>query len=111
MNFIAKLFAPKAVVVPAPARFPSFDNIPAWMEEKVAYFAATCPDKLFYLFCPSMGDYLPLTVTAGASQERFFNHVETYKALKAKYPEAAKEAKENVRDWSIFNGGPREDYP
>ena len=58
-----------------------------------------------------MGDYLPLNVTAGTSRERFFEHIDTYNALKAKYPEAVQEAKKNVVDWSIFNGGPNADYP
>lgn len=113
MNFLAKLFAPKPVVIPVPApdRFPGFDNIESWMEEKAAYLAATSPENLYFLFCPSMADYLPLNVTAASSQERFFNHIDAYNALKAKYPEAAKKGKENVRDWSIFNGGPRADYP
>jgi len=112
MNFISNLFTKKNVVIPIqePNRFPDFNNIPTWMEEKVNYFAVKYPESLFHLFCPSMADYLPLTVTAGTSKEQFFKHIETYTALKNKYPEAVKKAKENIVSWNIFNGGPQEDY-
>jgi len=109
INFIKNFFVPKAVL-PVPAKYPGRHNISQWMEQKATYFAYEKPDLLYLLFCPSTGDYLPLSVTAGVSREAFLEHLESYNKIKKQYPEAVAIAKGYITPWHIFNGGPSADY-
>lgn len=110
IKFLMSLFY-KAPKIPEPPRYPNRNEIEEWMIWKVKYFKAEHPDELWYLFCPSMADYLPLAIHTSFSRAVFQQHIICYNELKIQNPEAVVEALKHVVGYSIYNGGPNEDYP
>lgn len=108
-NFFNKLLKPK-IEIPAPEPHPNFTNIPEWMEQKVAYFEHKYPEDMQLLFNPSCKDYLPLTITSGTSLNYFKEHIELYREIKKRYPEAVALAKKQYTTYSYFPDGDKEDY-
>lgn len=97
--------------VSEPARFPKHNDIADWMAQKVAYYKSAHPDCVWKLFCPSMADYLPLTVHAAVSHEAMRAHSHTYLVIKREFPKESAQALAQVVDYCIYRGGPAEDYP
>lgn len=101
----------KKEVIPAPMTYPSFDtNIVEWMEEVVLYWEKTKPEKMYMLFCPSFGDYIPGHIQAGTSYKKFKENIKAYREIKERYPDAVKKAKESYVDWSKYTDGDPLDY-
>lgn len=101
----------KTIQLPAPIQYPN-DNIPDWMEKKIAYFIQEYPiDALSDLFNPSCGDYIPKMIAVGSSTMEFEKNKELYRDIKKRYPEAVALAKEGFRTWSYYPYGDKEDYP
>ena len=109
-SFFDKLLKPK-IEVPEPSRYPEFNNITEWMDSKVAYYEYKYPDKMDNLFCPSSGDYLPLSIIVGTSEKRFQENIGHYRELKKRYPEAVEKAKAGFLEYAYYRGGAPEDYP
>ena len=107
-----KLFGRHSSILPEkPARFPERGAVEQWMHQKVAYVNHTTPDHLSDLFNPSSGDYLPLAIVAGIGPQAMNDHLEAYRALKDKFPEAVQKARSQFLDYAFYRGGPSEDYP
>ena len=107
-----KLFGRYSSMLPEkPARFPARGQVEQWMEQKVAYVMHTTPEHLADLFNPSSGDYLPLAIVAGIGQQAMTDHLDTYRALKEKFPDAVQKARSQFLDYAFYRGGPSEDYP
>lgn len=111
MKSLLNKFLNKKLEVPEPARYPDFNNIVEWMEQKVAYHEYKYPDKMDSLFNPSSGDYLPLLISVGTSNERFKKNIEYYRKIKSKYPEVCEKAKAGFLTYSYYREGDPLDYP
>lgn len=109
-NFLNKLLKPK-IEVPVPERFPSFNNIRQWMDEKIAYYEKVMPEDMANLFNPSSGDYIPLGVIVGTSEIRLKEHIEYYRSIKKHFPEAVEKSKQEYLSYSYYRFGDPEDYP
>lgn len=101
----------KKLEVPEPSRYPDFNNIVEWMDQKVAYHEYKYPDKMDSLFNPSCGDYLPLLISVGTSNDRFRKNLDYYREIKNKYPEAVAKAKAEFLEYSYYPEGDPLDYP
>jgi hypothetical protein len=112
-NFFKNMLSSKQIepLLPAPERFPSFNNVTEWMDQKVAYYAQQHPEKMDNLFNPSSGDYIPRTITAGTSERYFKDNIEHYRDIKKQYPEAVENAKKNYLHYMKSTVGAKEDYP
>ena len=93
-----------------PPKFPEFNNVPEWMEDTVAYWAAERPEKMWMLFCPSSGDYLPLTIAAGTGERLFKENIQLYRNIKSRYPDAVATAKKNYTEYSRSLVGDNDDF-
>lgn len=91
-------------------RFPSSNNIEEWMLQKVAHFEKNYPEKMYMLFCPSFGDYLPANVVVGVSLDAMKKHLDLYRNIKNKYPDAVEKARKNYCSHSKFIYGDPLDY-
>jgi len=91
-------------------RFPSSNNIEEWIFQKVSYFERKCPEKMYMLFCPSFGDYLPANIVVGVSVDAMKKNLEFYRNIKKKYPDAVEKARENYCSHSKFIYGDPLDY-
>lgn len=111
MKNLFKKLLQKKIEIPAPDRYPSFNNIVEWMDQTVAYHEYAFPDKMDSLFNPSSGNYIPLLIAVGTSSERFKTHMDYYREIKAKYPEAVQKAKEGFLEYSYYKAGDPLDYP
>jgi len=101
---------PKVQVVD-PGQFPEIgSDIVQWMADVVEYWKATKPEKLWFLFCPSSGDYLPMRVTVGTSSKTMNQHMDAYRRLRDANPAAKAKAREQYLDYSKYSSGPDEDY-
>lgn len=109
-SFFDKLLKPK-IEVPEPSRYPNFNNITEWMDNKVAYYEHKYPDSMERLFDPSSGDYLPLGVIVGTSEIKFKENIEYYREIKKRYPEAVEKVKTTFVEHTYYRGGAPEDYP
>lgn len=109
-NLLNKLLN-KKLEIPPPSRYPEFNNIVEWMDQKVAYYEYKYPDKMDSLFNPSSGDYLPLLISVGTNNERFKQHLYYYREIKSKYPEACEKAKKGFLEYSYYPEGDSLDYP
>lgn len=101
----------KKLEIPEPSKYPDFNNIVEWINEKVVYHEHKFPDHMDSLFNPSSGNYLPLLISVGTSSENFKKNIETYRELKSKYPEATKKAKAGFLEYSYYRSGDPLDYP
>lgn len=101
----------KKLEIPKPSNYPDFNNIVEWMDQKVAYHEYKYPDKMDSLFNPSSGDYLPKLIHVGTSSEKFKQHIDYYREIKAKYPEAVAKAKKEFLEYSYYREGDPLDYP
>lgn len=110
-NKLKSKLIPEQIDIPKPDKWPSFHNIDEWMEQKVEYYSKKHPDSLDKLFNPSWGDYIPLLVHVGTSSERFKEHIEHYRELKSRYPEAVEKAKKDFQYHSYYREGDPQDYP
>lgn len=103
------LFKKKEKIVPT--SYPGFDvDLKEWMEEMVSYWEKTKPEKMYKLFCPSFGDYLPGRIQVSLSYDIFMKHIEDYREIKKRYPEVVKKAEKEYCSWSKFICGDPLDY-
>jgi len=107
---IANLFK-KAITIPEPDKYPNFNNVEEWMNKKVEYFAATNPNEMYKLFCPSCGDYLPALIVVGTSEKTLKTFLEQYREIKKRYPEMVKLAKANFNEYAYYRVGDPTDFP
>lgn len=109
-KYLRRLFNKKEVIHP-PMAYPFFNtNIVEWMEEVVFYWEKTKPEKMYMLFCPSFGDYIPGRIQVGTTIEKFKENIEAYRAIKKRYPEVIKQAQEAYVDWTKYYDGDPLDY-
>lgn len=97
--------------IPVPDRWPNFNNIDEWMEEQVDYYSKVYPNNMDRLFDPSSGDYMAKNVSVGTSHKSLMEHIEHYREIKSRYPEAVEKARKNFLYYSYYREGDPEDYP
>lgn len=108
-KFISKHLLKRKEVLEHPSRFPDANNVVAWMEDMVRYYQVMCPERMYALFDPTYGDYLPLAIHVATSRDTFHSkYLQAYRDIKNRFPEELKK-----RDWAALNGYPSgdpEDY-